>query len=133
MQTVQRIFIHIPHDWENDYHELVEQIFSYVHRSIRWFSLGTLRFHKDLRRVAEFRHPKSEIFLGDGRLDPIDDKMRYSVESRIAIYRKMLSWIREHHPTVPVYLCMESPAVWKSVFEGKPYEGRIDTWIAGCK
>ncbi len=118
--------------WESDYKNLVAQLFSHVNRSLRWVSLGSLRFHKDLRRVAEFRHPESEIFLAEERLDPVDEKMRYATESRIEMYQKMVTWIREYSKTVPIYLCMESPRVWKSVFEGKPYEGRIDEWISSC-
>ena len=117
-------------DWERDYEALVEQIFSNVRKSVRWMSLGALRFHRDLRRIAEARHPDSEIFLGEGRLDPADQKMRYRSESRIDIYRKMVNWIRKHHESVPIYLCMESAAVWRAVFEGKPYDGRMDDWIA---
>ncbi len=120
----------ITNDSEKDYRELVDQIYTHVKNSIRWFSLGTLRFHRDLRQVAEVRHPESEIFLGEERLDPVDGKMRYSAEARIDAYKKLVSWIRQHDPNVPIYLCMESAAVWRSVFEGKPYEGRIDEWIA---
>lgn len=116
-------------NWENDYKEFVAKLFSYVKPSVRWISLGTLRFHKDLRRAAEFRHPDTDIFLAEERLDPVDDKMRYSVTLRIEIYQKMVSWIKEYAKNVPIYLCMESPEVWKSVFEGKPYTGRIDNWI----
>ncbi len=115
---------------ERDYEELVESIFSHISKSVRWISMGTLRFHRDLRQVAEFRHPESDIFLGEGRLDPVDDKMRYPTERRIELYRNVLKAVRRFNPTVPVYLCMESGAVWKSVFEGKPYDGRIDEWIS---
>ncbi len=116
--------------WEKDYYGLIEQLFSHVSGSIRWISLGTLRFHRELRRIAEFRHPESEIFLGEGRLDPMDEKMRYTAEFRVRVYRKMLEWIRQFNQKVPVYLCMESPAVWQAVFEGKPFSGRVDRWIA---
>ena len=117
-------------NWQSDYEELIGQIFSHVHKSIKWFSLGTLRYHRDLRRVAEFRHPQSEIFLHEERLDPMDDKMRYVTERRIEVYRKMVGWIKKIDSKIPIYLCMESPAVWKAVFEGKPYTGRIDEWIS---
>jgi len=116
--------------WEEIYEELVGELFSRVSKSVRWISLGTLRFHRDLRQVAEFRHPESEIFLGEQRLDPVDSKMRYQTGRRVQIYRKMLGWIRRYRQDVPVYLCMESPDVWQAVFDGRAYRGRIDEWIA---
>ena len=117
--------------WEKDYFELIERLFSSVSKSLRWISLGTLRFHRDLRKIAESRHPDSAIFLGEQRLDPVDQKVRYATEFRVQIYRQMVRWIRQFSTTVPVYLCMEPPEVWKAVFDGKPYAGRIDEWITG--
>ncbi|PIQ85262.1 MAG: hypothetical protein COV74_09910 [Candidatus Omnitrophica bacterium CG11_big_fil_rev_8_21_14_0_20_45_26] len=115
---------------EKDYERLVEMLFDHVNESIRWISLGALRFHKDLRRAAEYRHPESQIFLGEGRLDPLDEKMRYTADSRIRLYREMVRQIQRYRQNTPIYLCMESPEVWRSVFEGKPYQGKIDQWIA---
>ncbi len=117
-------------NWEEDYQDLVRDLFNHVGISLRWISLGTLRFHKDLRGVAEFRHPDSEIFLGEQRLDVSDQKMRYADEARVSVYRKMISWIKQFNEKVPIYLCMEPPEIWKTVFESKPYQGRIDSWIA---
>lgn len=116
--------------WEKDYQDLIRDLFSHVDSSLRWISLGTLRFHKDLRSISEFRHPESSLFLGEQRLDPTDQKMRYADEVRVSAYRKMISWIRQFSQKVPLYLCMEPPAVWKAVFEEKPYRGKIDNWIA---
>jgi spore photoproduct lyase len=118
-------------NWENHYRELIDQIFSSVHASVRWISLGTLRYYRELRSVAETRHPESLLFLGESRLDAMDDKVRYRTEERVSMYRKMIEWIRSRHGSVPIYLCMESPEVWQAVYGSRPYEGRIDKWISG--
>jgi len=115
--------------WEKDYQDLIRDLFAHVGASLRWISLGTLRFHKDLRSVSEFRHPESKIFLEEQRLDPSDEKIRYASEARISAYHKMIFWVRQFNSKVPVYLCMEPPEIWKSVFEEKPYQGKIDNWI----
>lgn len=39
-----------------------------------------------------------------------------SYQMRVAMYQKMLRWIRSASPTVSVYLCMESKEVWEQVF-----------------
>lgn len=117
-------------DWEADYRKLIDEIFTHVHRSVRWFSLGTLRFHRNLRRTAESRHPESEIFLGEMRIDSADGKVRYPDVLRIEIYQKLIRHIRTHHAAVPVYLCMEPVSVWKAVFGKLPFGDGIDSWIA---
>lgn len=116
--------------WSAAYREMINRVFQKVKGTIRWVSLGTLRFHKDLRRTAEFRHPGSRIFLGELRLDGTDGKMRYSEEARVSIYQKLIHWIREHDQKVPIYLCMEPESIWKRTFGKMPYEERIDRWIA---
>jgi spore photoproduct lyase len=49
-----------------------------------------------------------------------DGKLRYFQPLRVAMYRKMLGWMRRAAPTVKVYLCMESREVWRQVFGYAP-------------
>jgi spore photoproduct lyase len=43
----------------------------------------------------------------------LDGKMRYFKPLRIELYRKMISWIREHDSEVVIYFCMEDDEVWQ--------------------
>ena len=49
-----------------------------------------------------------------------DGKLRYFKPLRIKMYSKLLKSIREYAPEVMVYLCMESPGVWREVFGSAP-------------
>jgi spore photoproduct lyase len=40
--------------------------------------------------------------------------MRYFKPLRIALYEKMVQWIREAAPQVTVYFCMEDEEVWET-------------------
>jgi len=118
-------------NWESEYKELVDSLFNSIKMPPKWISLGTFRFHRDLKKTAERRCPGTNIFLGEQILDNQDEKLRYPERFRIDIYQKMVKWIRTKDPQVPIYLCMESPEVWKKVFGRMPFKGAIDRWIAG--
>ena len=106
--------------WEGDYEELVDQLFATVDwRRIAWLSMGVLRNTPGLKRVMRQRFPHSQVIVGEQVLCP-DGKMRYFQPLRVVMYRKMLSWVRRHSPTVKTYLCMESKAVWEQVFGFAP-------------
>jgi spore photoproduct lyase len=65
------------------------------------------------------RFPATTLLSGEQVLCP-DGKMRYFYPLRVAMYRKVLGWIRQAAPTVFVYLCMESREVWEQVFGFAP-------------
>ena len=46
--------------------------------------------------------------------------MRYFKPLRTEMYAKMLGWIRRYTTDTPIYLCMESQAVWHGVFGSAP-------------
>ena len=117
--------------WEKHYQELIEEIYSALIRPPQWVSIGTFRYHRDLKKVAEFRHPTTRVFLGEQVQDTQDDKFRYPDRVRTEIYQKMFEWLRAKDVKTPIYLCMESPDIWKAAFEKLPYAGRIDSWIVG--
>ncbi|PIR16491.1 MAG: radical SAM protein [Deltaproteobacteria bacterium CG11_big_fil_rev_8_21_14_0_20_49_13] len=96
--------------WENDYKEVIDEIFSYVQpMSVAWISLGSLRFPHTLKAIAEKRFPLSRIFCGE--FIPANGKMRYFRPIREEMYKKMRSWITEKAPLVVPYLCMETKTV----------------------
>lgn len=116
--------------WEKDYRDLIEQIYSTLRPPLQWISLGTLRFAPRLKPVAEHNHPESRIFLGELFVDPLDRKMRYPAPRRLQIYQTLLPEIRRRDPAVPVYLCMEPPALWSQLFGGSlPFSSRLDSWL----
>jgi spore photoproduct lyase len=106
--------------WEADYRDMVERLFASVDfRRVAWVSLGVLRNTFGLKRVMRRRFPATTLLSGEQVLCP-DGKMRYFYPLRVAMYRKVLGWIRQAAPTVFVYLCMESREVWEQVFGFAP-------------
>ena len=65
------------------------------------------------------RFPRTELLTGEQVPCP-DGKLRYFQPLRVAMYRKMVRWIRLAAPTVKIYLCMESKEVWEQVFGYAP-------------
>lgn len=106
--------------WETDYENMLEQIFAAVDwRGLSWLSLGVLRQTPGLKRAMRQRFPRTGLLTGEQVLCP-DGKFRYFQPLRVAMYRKMVRWIRRSAPTVKIYLCMESRQVWKQVFGFAP-------------
>ncbi len=98
---------------EEDYRKVIEQLFSHVSpENIVWISLGTFRFMPSLKSIIKKRFPDSKIIYGEF-ITGIDGKMRYFKPLRIALYRKMISFIKDIAPHVVLYFCMEDDEVWK--------------------
>ena len=98
---------------ERNYQQVLEQVFSYVDsRHIVWISLGTFRCMPSLKTIIQQRHPHSKIIYGEFTAG-LDGKMRYFKPLRIALYQKMVSWIRALAPNVQIYLCMEDDETWQ--------------------
>jgi len=104
----------IPHPgWESEYCRTVDAIFRHVDPSmLAWISLGVIRFVPDLKEAAAARF-RPLAYYHDGFIRGLDGKFRLPAERRIAIYRLVTERIRKHHPSARIYLCMESPRVWK--------------------
>jgi spore photoproduct lyase len=103
--------------WERDYRATVRRIFEVLEpeRRIAWISLGALRFPRGMKELIRRRFPGS--LIGTGELLPgADGKLRYYQPLRVELYAKMVEWLREISPSLEVYLCMESPEVWRQVF-----------------
>ena len=107
---------------EEDYRKVVEQIFRYVSAdNIIWISLGSLRFMPSLKPIIQKRFPDSKIVYGE-LIPGLDGKMRYFKPLRIALYRKMVSWIKALAPEALIYLCMEDEEVWRKSLGYVPRE-----------
>ncbi|AFM26385.1 SPL family radical SAM protein [Desulfomonile tiedjei] len=99
--------------WYEEYSSTVDSIFRTVDSSrIAWISLGVLRFVAGLKEVAEARFGKIPYFH-DGFLRGLDGKCRLHADRRIEVYSRVADRIRRHAPDARIYLCMESPHVWK--------------------
>ncbi|RKY28180.1 MAG: hypothetical protein DRP61_02475, partial [Candidatus Omnitrophota bacterium] len=104
-------------EWEEDYKELIDKLYSQVNPPFAWISLGTLRFNRELKSIIERRFPQSKIVYGELFIGE-DKKLRYPEFMRIKIYKKMVGWIRKFDKKTPVYLCMESDKIWgKTLFK----------------
>ncbi|MCX6349099.1 MAG: hypothetical protein NTV79_06320, partial [Candidatus Aureabacteria bacterium] len=101
--------------WEKDYGEVVESLAGAIGAErIAWISLGTLRFHPELKPVIENRWPDNTILDGE-LVVGVDGKLRYPDPDRYRIYRTMLAALGKWSPRLPIYLCMESEAMWKEL------------------
>jgi len=104
---------------EDDYRDLIGAVAGALDVArIAWVSLGSLRLTSGLRGIVRQRHPGSQVLLGE-QVRSADGKWRVFQGRRVAVYRRLERWLREAIPAAPVYMCMESPAVWERVF-GEP-------------
>jgi spore photoproduct lyase len=111
-------------EWEEGYRETIFSLFERIDpKGVVWISLGGFRYPPQLKPIAKERFPETRIFLGElfpGR----DGKFRYLKEIRVAMYRKMVEWLRDVDPHLFVYLCMESKEVWEAVYGWAPENSR---------
>ncbi len=102
--------------WHEDYKKTIDYLFDNISESkIVWISMGTLRYMPSLKDIAQINHPNTNIFRHEFIIG-LDGKKRYFRKSRVEIYKKMLSMIKERAEKVFVYLCMENADVWMDVF-----------------
>lgn len=98
-------------DWKDGYRELVDAL---PPLEPAWVSMGTIRFPSGVPGGAP-----SRPYLYDELIRSRDGKARYLQKRRVEVYRTLLELVRRRF-RAPVYLCMESAAVWKRVFGGLP-------------
>ena len=118
-------------DWEVQYKDLIDQLFSSVDGSrIAWISLGSLRFPPTLKETALSRFPQCRIYFEE-MIRGLDGKMRYPKPMRVEMYRKIYRWLLNRSPNLFVYFCMESPDVWDRVKGRHPASNaELDFWFA---
>ena len=98
-------------------------------QDVAYISMGSLRFTPALKPVVQARFPKNRLMSAE--LFPgADGKMRYFKPLRTEMYANMVGWIRRYMPATPIYLCMESHAVWRKVFGMAPAcNADMEQWI----
>jgi spore photoproduct lyase len=107
--------IHVE-DYERLYAGVIDRLAELPAERIAWISLGTVRFTTALR---ERMQPRPYLF--DEFVPSRDGKLRYLQKVRSDIYRRIRGLL-EAVTDAPIYLCMESPEVWKRVFGALPSE-----------
>ena len=101
--------------WKGDYARVVQRIFDVIPKeSIAWISLGTLRMTQEQKKMIENRFPETTI-LNTELLTRGDGKVRYHETVRREMYSAMVSFIRERLKKTPLYLCMETADMWRSL------------------
>jgi spore photoproduct lyase len=105
--------------WQELYFPVVERLNYFPASKVAWISLGTLRYPPKLKSHFEDRPFAYQEFVPCA-----DGKHRYIQKIRSAMYRGMVERLAESCDA-PVYLCMESAAVWKNVFGSMP--GRLSS------
>jgi spore photoproduct lyase len=98
----------------DDYRRLISKLSDFPTGSIRWVSLGTLRFPPALRDTLSGRPYSAAEFVPS-----VDGKLRYLQPVRREMYQTLTAALSEC-TDAPVYLCMESAGMWRSVFGGVP-------------
>lgn len=106
--------------WETAYARTVEFLGEAVPAAaVVWVSLGGLRFPPKLRDLIFRRFPSSRLAAEEMVRAP-DGKLRYFKSLRVEMYGRLKEWLEEALPGVQLYLCMESPRVWREVFGYAP-------------
>ncbi len=117
--------------WEEAYGRTVARLGEVAAAGrVAWISLGGLRFLPPLRGLIHQRFPLSR--LADQEMVPAPDgKLRYFKGLRVELYGRMREWLAAAAPNAPVYLCMESPRVWREVFGFAPEPGELSRMLDG--
>ena len=106
--------------WEDGYAQTVDRIYEAVEPGqIAWISLGAFRYLPGLKKIVRRRHRFSRIMDEEFVLAG-DGKMRYIRPMRVEMYCRMVEYIRRADPEACIYMCMESPRVWREVFGRDP-------------
>lgn len=96
--------------------------------NIAWWSLGGLRAPPPLKRLLAERGEHLPLFAGE-MVRGADGKLRYYRPIRTAFYRAMDEEIRRHAPETTLYLCMESPEVWRDAGMGERIAGGLPQYL----
>ncbi|MDR2946861.1 MAG: DNA photolyase [Candidatus Adiutrix sp.] len=108
-------------NWEEGYARTAQMIGEHLAGAeVAWVSLGCFRYLPSLKEVMLARHPETSIYDGEFIMGG-DGKMRYPRPLRTRMYRTLVKALREALPEKTViYMCMESPRVWRDVFGRDP-------------
>ncbi len=98
-------------NWKHLYGEVIDKLYQEAKIPFSWISLGSLRSHRSLKAINEFRFPQSNIFYGELFFGE-DKKLRYPEYLRKEIYSYMIKRLRRYDSKTPIYLCMENKNLW---------------------
>jgi len=109
-------------NFDYEYKPVVDLIFDKIsYNNIAWISLGTFRYTPALKNILEYNYPDTKILL-DEFIESNDKKYRYFKPIRSKLYKSIINWIKKRSSDVHVYLCMESPLIWKETTGSLPCE-----------
>jgi len=104
-------------DAEKEYPQVLEKILNTIPpEKIAWISLGTLRYPKELKIIAEKRLPKTKIYSQEF-IEGLDEKKRYFINLRKKIYISFKKLIDEVKDLVTFYFCMEGERIWEEILD----------------
>lgn len=106
--------------WEDEYSEAIKYIFSKLSVvDVAWVSVSTLRYKKEMQNIMIERFPESQIPYGEQFMG-VDNKRRYIQPIRAKMTNFVWKELKSIDEEMPVYMCMESSAMWKMVTGGAP-------------
>lgn len=109
--------------WKDGYRDTIKRIFSSVKpEEIAWISISSLRYQKGLQSVMQERFPNSRLPFGD-QFVASDQKLRYIQPLRFQLLDFVWGELKKVSSTLPVYMCMESGAGWRTIAGGPPAAG----------
>jgi len=77
-----------------------------------------------MRPLIHQRWPASRVASQEMVRAP-DGKLRYFKGLRVEMYGRLREWLSEAAPGAQLYLCMESPRIWREVFGFAPTAGEL--------
>jgi spore photoproduct lyase len=107
--------------WEKGYAQTVELLGQALAGArVAWVSLGCFRYLPRLKGIMLERHPGTRLFDGEF-IQGGDGKRRYPRPLRTRMYKSLAENLARVLPAgTIIYLCMESPRVWRDVFGHDP-------------
>ncbi len=110
--------------WEEAYRGVIERLARALDPSrIIWISVAGLRYTRQQKESIRLRFPETPLFSGEFFRDE-DGKYRYLQKTRIMLYQKIISWLRQWDPNLFIYYCMENQRVWEKTFPHPPRNTR---------
>ena len=102
---------------QEEYALVLEKVLNTIpSESIAWISLGTLRYPKELKYIAQERFPQTKIFAYEF-VDGLDKKKRYFKILRKKVYKNLKDLILAYQNKIVFYFCMENAECWKEIME----------------
>ena len=111
--------------WKEGYFQIIDFLAKNIKQEkIVWISIGTLRYVPKLKKIAEERFPKMDLFCSEFA-PTADGKMKYIRPIREMLCSYVSQLLQQKFPKVPRYLCMEQRSVWERPFFDKLSKGQM--------